>query len=72
MAAPTAGLVEMEVLVCLGAVLICLTFVSTRLPWVLDKVRLSVEKEFGPSAVYGKSNRAADLSIFLVVACYYY
>ena len=61
-AVPAAGLVEMImiVLVCLGAVLISLAFVSTRLSWVLDKVTASVEKEFGPSAVYGKSNRAAD------------
>ena len=28
---------------------------------VLDKVTASVEKQFGPSAVYGKSNRATDL-----------
>ena len=32
---------------------------STRLSWVLDKVATSAEKQFGPSAVYGKSNRAA-------------
>ena len=51
----------MKVFVCLGVVLICLACVSTRLPWVLDKVTVSFEKEFGPSAVYGKSNRAADL-----------
>ena len=60
MAAPAAGLVEIEVPVCLSAVLICLACVSTRLPWVLDKVTESLEKQFGPSAVYGKSNRAAD------------
>ena len=42
-AAPAAGLVEMEVLVCLGAVLICLACVITRLPWVLDKVTASIE-----------------------------
>ena len=59
-AAPDAGLVEMEVLMCLGAVLICLACVSTRLPWVLGKAAPSVEKQFVPSAVYGKSNRAAD------------
>ena len=45
---------------CLGAVLICLVGASTRLSWVLNKVTASVEKQFGPSAVYGKSNRAAD------------
>ena len=59
-AAPAAGQGEMEVLMCLGVVLICLACVCTRLPWVLDKVATSVEKQFGPSAVYGKSNRAAD------------
>ena len=59
LATPTAVLVEMEVLMCLGAALICPACVSTRLPWVLDKVTASVEKQFGPSAVYGKSNRAA-------------
>ena len=52
MATPAAGLVEMEVLMCLGVVLICLACVSTRLPWVLDKVAKSVEKQFGPSAAY--------------------
>ena len=60
-AAPATGLVETEVLMCLGVALICLACVSTRLPWVLDEVTASVEKQFGPSAVYGKSNRAADL-----------
>ena len=35
--------------------------VSTRLPWALGKVAASVEKQFGPSAVHGKSDRAADL-----------
>ena len=54
------SLVEILVLMCFGAVLICLACVSTRLPWVLDKATASVEKQFGPSAVYGKSNRAAD------------
>ena len=54
MATPAAGLVKMQVLVCLGAVLICLACVSTRLPWVLDKTTASVEKEFGPSAVYNE------------------
>ena len=58
---PAAGLVKMKALVCLGAVLICLACVSSRLPWVLDEVATSVEKQFGPSAVYGKSNRAANL-----------
>ena len=43
-AAPAAGLVEMEVLMSLGVFLICYACVSTRLPWVLDKVTASVEK----------------------------
>jgi len=60
-ATPAAGLVEMKLLVCLGVVLICLACVSTRLSLVLEKVATSVEKQFSPSAVYGKSNRAADL-----------
>ena len=60
-ATPAAGLVKMKVPVCLGVVLICLAYVSSRLPWVLDKVATSVEKRFCPSAVYGKSNRALDL-----------
>ena len=52
----------MQVILWLGAVLICLACVSTRLPWpwVLGKVTASAEKQFGPSAAYGKSNRAAD------------
>ena len=60
-AAPAAGLVEMEILMCLGAVLVCLACLGTRLPWALDKVMGSAEKQFGSSAVYDKSNRAADL-----------
>ena len=60
MAAPAAGLVEIQVPISLGVVLICLACLSTRLPWVLDKVTASVEKQFCPSAVYGKSNRTAD------------
>ena len=44
-ATPAAGLVKMKVLLCLGVALICLACVS---------------KQFGPFAVYGKSNRAAD------------
>ena len=59
-ATPAAGLVKMKVLVFPGAVLICLACVGARLPWVVDKVAASVEKQFGPSAVYSKSNRAAN------------
>ena len=46
MAALAAGLVEMEVLVCFGVVLICLACVSTQLPWVLE-IPASVEKQSG-------------------------
>ena len=52
-AAPAAGLVEMEVPMRLGVVLIYLACVRARLPWVLGKVTASVEKVLGPSAVYG-------------------
>ena len=58
-AASAAGLVETEVLKCLGGALICLACVSTRLPWDLEKVTAPAVKQFGSSAVYGKSNRAA-------------
>ena len=54
-ATPAAGLVKMKILVCLGVVLICLACVITRRSWVLDKVAASLKKQFGPSAVYGKS-----------------
>ena len=60
MDAPAADLEKMEVTMCHGAVLICLACVGTRLPWALGKVSASAEKQFGPSAVYSKSNRAAD------------
>ena len=60
MATPAAGLVKIKVLLCLGVVPICLACVSTRLSWVLDKVATSADKEFGPSALYGKYNRAAN------------
>ena len=54
-ATPAAGLVIMKKLVCLGDVHICLACVITRLSWVLDKVATSAEKQFDPSALYGKS-----------------
>ena len=50
-ATPAAVLVKMEVLVCLSVVLICLSCVCTRLPWVLDQVATSVKKQFGPFLV---------------------
>ena len=59
-AAPAAGLVEIDVLMCLGAVLVCLALVGTRLPGVLDETNtVPVEEQFGPSAVNSKSDRAA-------------
>ena len=60
MTTPAAGLVKMRALVFLGVVLICLACGGARLPWVLYKVAASVERQFGLSAMYGKSNRAAD------------
>ena len=54
MAAPAAELVERKVLMCLGTALICLACVGAQLPWVLDKATAFAEKQFGPSAVYGK------------------
>ena len=51
----------MEVLMCLGVVLICLECVGTRQPWVLGEVTAPVEKQFGPSAVHRKKpDRTAD------------
>ena len=44
---------------CLGVVLVCLACVSTWLPWVVGLVTEPVEKQFGLSAVYRKSDRAA-------------
>ena len=59
MAAPAVGAVEMEVPTCLGAVLVCLACVGTRPAWVLNQVKAPAEKQFGPSTVYSKSERAA-------------
>ena len=59
-AAPAAGLVEMEVSMCLEVALIFLACVSKRLAWVLDKVTASFENLVEPSAVYTESIRAAD------------
>ena len=47
-AAPAAGQVEMEVLMCLGVVFICFACVGTRLSWVHDGVIAPAEKKFGP------------------------
>ena len=59
MVAPAAGLVEMEVPICLGYVLTSLSRVSTRLPLALSKIAESADKQLGPSVVYSKSNQAA-------------
>ena len=58
-----AGLVEMEVPKCLGAALVCLACVGTRLLWVLNKVAAPVEKRFGPSEVPGKSDGEAGSAV---------
>ena len=55
------GLVERGVLICLGVVLDCPARVGTRLLWVLGEVTTPIEKQFGLSAVYGKSDQAAGL-----------
>ena len=46
-----AGLVEIKVVTCLGAVLVCLACVGIRLSWVLGEDTAPVEKPLGPSAV---------------------
>ena len=50
-AAPAAGLVEVEVPMFLGAALVCLACVGTRLPWALSEVTEPFEENFGPSVV---------------------
>ena len=45
---------------CLGVAFVCVACVSTRLPWVLGEVKAPAEKQFDPSAVCSKSDRAAD------------
>ena len=46
----------MEMLMCLGVVLACLACVVKRLSWVLGEVTALAEKQFGPSAMYSKSD----------------
>ena len=60
MAAPAAGLVEFEVLMCLGVALVRLACVGTWLPWVLGEVTAPAKKQFGPSTEHSKPDRAAD------------
>ena len=43
----------------LGAALVSLARVGTRLPWFLNGTKKPVEKQFGPSTLHGKSERAA-------------
>jgi len=54
-----AGLVNTEVLMRLGVVLVCLSR-GYGLLWVLDEITAPVEKHFGPSAMNSISERAAD------------
>ena len=61
MAASAVGQVEMEVSMCLGAALVRLPCVGTRLPWVFGEVTAPVEKYFSQSAVYIKSDRATAI-----------
>ena len=60
MTAPTAGLVEVGVFVRFSVVLVRFMRVRTRLPWVFDEITAPVEKQFGPSLMNGKIERAAD------------
>ena len=59
MTAPTAGLVQVKVFVRFSVVLV--RFMRVRgLPWVFDEITTPVEKQFGPSPMDGKTERAAD------------
>ena len=60
MTAPTAGLVQVKVFVRFSVVLVRFMRVRTRLPWVFDEITTPVEKQFGPSPMDGKTERAAD------------
>ena len=60
MTAPTAVLVEVEVFVRFSVVLVRFMRVHTRLPWIFDEITAPVEKQFGPSPMDGKAERAAD------------
>ena len=55
-----AGLVQVEVFVRFSVVLVRFMRVRTRLPWVFDEITTPVEKQFGPSPMDGKTERAAD------------
>ena len=60
MTAPTAGLVQVKAFVRFSVVLVRFMRVRTRLPWVFDEITTPVEKQFGPSPMNGKTERAAD------------
>ena len=60
MTAPTAGLVQVKVFVRFSVVPVRFMRVRTRLPWVFDEITTPVEKQFGPSPMDGKTERAAD------------
>ena len=60
MTVPTAGLVEVEVFARYSAVLVPFMRVRTRLSWVFGEITAPVEKQFGPSPMDGKTERAAD------------
>ena len=60
MTAPTAGLVKVKVFVRFSVVLVRFMRLRTRLPWVFDEITTPVEKQFGPSPMDGKTERAAD------------
>ena len=60
MIGPTVGLVVVRVFVRFSAVLVRFMRVRTRLPWVFDEITAPVEKQFDPSPMDGKTERAAD------------
>ena len=55
LAGSAAGPVEIKVFTRLGAALVCLAFMGTRLPWVLDENTAPAEKPLGLAAVHSKS-----------------
>ena len=60
MTAPNAGLMQVEEFVRFSVVLVHFMRVRTRLPWVFDEITTPVEKQFGPSPMDGKTERAAN------------
>ena len=60
MAALTAGLVEMEVIMRLSAALLSPACASARLFCVPGEITASAERQLGPSAVHSRPERAVN------------